>query len=161
PPPAAARESDVVSLGSSRSEHVALACPGRIEGATETINIGAGISGVLAAVLVEEGRHVDAGDVIARFDCADVEAESRAEASAVDVAIESRQRLLRGSRDEERREARATIAEAESLERQAHAAYGRVAELFERKVLSTDEFERARRDNDVAKPTMRRAEEHP
>ena len=141
-------------------EHVVLACPGRIEGATDTVNVGAGISGVLKAVPVEEGQQVNAGDVIAQFDCADTEAESKAAESALNVALQSRQRLLRGSRDEERKEARAAVVEAESIARQAHSAYERAARLFKGRIASQDDIERARRDTDVAEAARQRATEH-
>src|ERR1700676_2766263 len=39
-------------------QKVVLASPGRIEGSTDVINVGAGIDGVLAAVLVNEGQQV-------------------------------------------------------------------------------------------------------
>jgi multidrug resistance efflux pump len=142
------------------AEQVVLACPGRIEGATETVKVGAGISGVLQMVPVEEGQWVNAGDVLARFDCADLEAESQVAESALEVAQQSRRRLLRGSREEERKEANATVVKGEAIGRQAGAAYDRTMHLFNRKVASQDDLDRARRDNEVSKASLRRAREH-
>ena len=57
---------------------VALACPGRVEGLSEVIDIGAGIEGVLAEVRVQEGQTVAAGEVVALIVCDDLEAELQA-----------------------------------------------------------------------------------
>ena len=43
---------------------IVLACPGRIEGDSEAISVGAGIDGVIAQMRVKEGEQVAAGDVI-------------------------------------------------------------------------------------------------
>src|SRR5262245_57793435 len=59
------------------------AAPGRIEGSSEPIEVGAGIDGVLEAVLANEGDRVVAGQVLARISCDDVVAAvSSADADA-------------------------------------------------------------------------------
>jgi multidrug efflux pump subunit AcrA (membrane-fusion protein) len=54
---------------------IVLACPGRIEGASEVINVGAGADGVIAEIRVFEGQAVRAGDVLAVIDRRDLDAE--------------------------------------------------------------------------------------
>jgi HlyD family secretion protein len=159
-PPAALSVDQPVKPAVSRTERVVLACMGRIEGASETVNIGAGISGVLKSVPVEEGQLVKAGDVLAEFDCGDIQAEVVAAEAALAVAVQSRERLLRGSREEERKEARSAVKENEAVAHEAHATEQRIAKLFATKIVSPEEFDRARRASEVAAAALQRAREH-
>jgi hypothetical protein len=47
---------------------VILACPGRVEGLSELVEVGSGIDGILGQVLVKEVQHVTAGQVLAVID---------------------------------------------------------------------------------------------
>src|SRR5438552_5127479 len=51
---------------------VTLAAPGRIEGRSDTIGVGASIDGVVRTIYVREGQRVSQGDVLADLDCADL-----------------------------------------------------------------------------------------
>src|SRR2546422_11514665 len=53
------------------------AAPGRLEGATEVVEVGAGMNGVIDEVLVHEGQNVSAGAVVARIECHDLGADVR------------------------------------------------------------------------------------
>jgi multidrug efflux pump subunit AcrA (membrane-fusion protein) len=69
----AKKETTTASAGS-----VVLAAPGRVEGQSEVIEVGASADGVLTDVRVREGQEVAAGQVLAMVDCGDVEAERQA-----------------------------------------------------------------------------------
>src|SRR5262245_20742568 len=89
---------------------VVLACPGRIEGASEVVNVGAGADGVIAEIRVSEGQSVRAGDVLVVIDRRDLNAELSAARAQAEGARQSRARIVRGSRDEERRQAEAEVS---------------------------------------------------
>src|SRR5262245_55532090 len=76
---------------------VVLAAPGRVEGQSVVIEVGASVDGALVEVRVREGQQVAAGETLAVVACGDLEAERRATIDAVEIARQSRARLLRGS----------------------------------------------------------------
>lgn len=136
---------------------VVLASPGRIEGASEVINIGAGADGVIAEIRVREGQRVKAGDVLAVIDRLDLNAELSAARATADSTRKSRTRLVRGSRDEERRQAEAGVNALEAVVRQAQLRYDRYEQLFRKEVISADQRDEARRDLDVSEANLRAA----
>ena len=129
---------------------VALAAPGRVEGMSEVIEVGAGADGVLQDVRVHEGQQVAAGEVLAIVSCGDVEAEQQAAMAATDSARQTRQRLLRGSRDEERSIVSNEVVSAEAVLKQAQTHYQRQSSLYETGDIPRAQWEQARRDMDVA-----------
>jgi HlyD family secretion protein len=137
---------------------VVLACPGRVEGLTEVVNVGAGVDGVLLEVRVKEGQQVRAGDLLARLDCRDLEAELPVAQAATESARQTRERLLRGSRTEERRLALDYQAREEAVLQQARSQHQRMAKLYESGDISREVFEKARRDLDVAQAARNAAE---
>jgi HlyD family secretion protein len=137
--------------------NVVLAAPGRIEGQSEVIEVGAGADGVLTEVRVREGQQVAAGAVLATVACGDVDAERQAALAAVESARQSRQRLLRGSRDEERRIASNEVTAAEAILKQAQAHYQRQSNLYETGDIPRAQWEQARRDQEVASAALRAA----
>src|SRR6185295_17354251 len=91
-----------------------LSAPGRIEGAGAAIELIPAVDGTIRAVFVSEGSPVRAGQVVARLDCADLEAEQRAAASRTMEARAALARLLRGGREDAQAEAMALVAAAEA-----------------------------------------------
>lgn len=138
---------------------VMLAAPGRVEGLSEVVEVGAGADGVLESVRVREGQQVAAGEVLAVIACGDVEAERQAALAATESARQIRQRLLRGSRDEERRIAANEVASAEAVLKQAQTHYQRQSSLYETGDISRALWEQARRDMEVAEATVRAAQD--
>lgn len=59
----------------NQKDDIILACPGRVEGQSDIINVGAGADGVLKAILVQEGQQVRGGQVIALIDCHEIESQ--------------------------------------------------------------------------------------
>lgn len=120
-----------------------VAAPGRIEGRSETREIGTAVDGVLADVLVAEGERVRAGQVLARVRCDDLQFEARSQRSALDVLRQTRARLMRGGRDDERAAARAEADAAAAVARRAAADLARARDLWEERVIARSEFEHA------------------
>lgn len=135
-------------------DEIVLACPGRVEGQSEVINVGAGADGVLTAVLVQEGQQVRAGQVIALIDCREIESQIDEARALAEKARQNRLRLLRGSRPEERRKAADETAVAEAQFKQAQLQHQRIAQLFKSAVVSKEELDQAARDLAVAEATL-------
>ncbi len=135
-------------------QEVTLACPGRIEAVSETVKVGAGIDGLLKAVLVREGEQVRAGQEIALIDRADLEAERQAALAAAESARQTRARLLRGSRTEERSVAASQTTAAEARLTQARQSFARTEKLFQSGDISAETREQVARDLRVAEATM-------
>jgi HlyD family secretion protein len=145
---------------SKAASRVVLACPGRVEGASEVIEVGAGVDGVLKRVPVREGQSVAAGETLALVDCAEWEAELGNARAALAAAEQSRLRLVRGSRDEERRMALAARAREEAVREQARLQHERMSKLFASGDISRERFEQARRDLSVAEAAVNAANDH-
>ena len=78
-----------------------IAAPGRVEGATETIEVASAVDGVVARVFVHEGDLVAVGQPIAEIDCRELEFEVRSLTASRDARLADRVRLLEGGRPDE------------------------------------------------------------
>lgn len=111
---------------SGKVGEVVFASPGRVEGLSEMIEVGAAADGVLKAIYVSEHQFVKKGTLLGQIACDDLNAMLQTSLAEADAARQARTRLLRGARDEEKRiavnktaAAQATLAEAKTrLERQ-------------------------------------------
>jgi HlyD family secretion protein len=133
---------------------------GKVEPLSEEIRLGASITGKLEAVLVDEGDHVQAGQVVARLENADwqarlAEAEAQVRARQADL-----DRLLNGARSEERREAEAAVAEAQAVIDQTQRDLDRYAALGQEGWSSPQTLERTRREHRVALARLAQARQH-
>ena len=145
--------------GMTSQEQVVLAAPGRIEGLTEVVDIGAGVEGVVGEIPVKEGEWVEAGTVVARIDRPDLQADLRAANEALESARQAQIRVVRGSREEERREAEAKRVAAEASLLQAQQQYTRNDALYKEGIVSHDLWEQYKRDFDLAAANLRAAQE--
>lgn len=127
-----------------------VAGPGRVEAASEAIALAPEVSGKLAAVLVDEGDTIEAGQVLARLEDQDYRARVEAAQARVAVAEAERLRLMNGARDQERREASAVAAQADAALDHARIEVDRSRRLFEAGVIPRDSLDRAERDWRVA-----------
>lgn len=132
----------------------AIAAPGRVEAASEEVNLGFEIPGRLDAVLVDEGDHVTAGQVLARLDASAQRAARASALARLAMAEAELERLVNGARIEERREADAARAQAQAALDQAELEAGRRRNLFADGVIAREEFERATRDVTVARARL-------
>src|SRR4029077_2354368 len=79
---------------------VAFASPGRVEGASETTQVGAAADGILKAVYVKEDQIVRRGTMLREIAFDDLQASLQTAMAEADGARQMRTRLLRGARDE-------------------------------------------------------------
>jgi HlyD family secretion protein len=124
----------------SSQTQVVLAAPGRVEGLTEVVEIGAGVGGVLAEVDVQEGQHVKAGAILARIDRADLEADLEAANDALESARQSRALLKLGSPLTERGEATAKLSSAQASAQAAAQQFTRAQTLFAKGLISSSDI---------------------
>src|SRR5262249_42312959 len=89
-----------------------VAAPGLLEPLTEEFKIGSEISGRLRSVLVEEGDNVKRNQVVATMDDADYQARVHTAEAEVRQRESDLQRLIGGSRTEERQIAKYQMEEA-------------------------------------------------
>jgi multidrug resistance efflux pump len=141
-----------------RAGPVALACPGRIEGRSDVVNVGAAIDGVVRAVHVKEGQTVHQGQVLAELGCDDLQSALQVATANRDSLKEVRTRLQRGSRPEEREAATQKTAAARAILEQAAAQLGRMSKLYQEAEVSRLTFEEAQRDRDVAQAQFQQAQ---
>jgi multidrug resistance efflux pump len=140
------------------------------------IRIGSKIGGRIAEVLVDEGRQVDVGQVILRFEVYDLEARRNQAQAAVKQAEANLHKLRRGFRKEEIDQARAAaetaraqlemlrngprpqeidqaradVAATEADSQNALLSYHRIVALFERQVVSRQEYDNTKTRLDQA-----------
>ena len=136
---------------------VVFAAPGRVEGLSDTTDVAAAADGVLKAVYVKQDQFVTKGTLMGEIACDDLNAMLQTALAEGEGARQTRARLLRGARDEEKRvaakktdAARATFTEAKSrLERQRA--------LYEGGEISRAAYEQSDRDFGVADADLQAA----
>jgi multidrug resistance efflux pump len=136
---------------------VALACPGRIEGRSDVVNVGAATDGLVRVVHVKEGQTVHQGDVLAELDCKDLKPAVQVAMANRDGVKEARTRLQRGSRQEEREAATQKTDAALAIREQASTQFDRMSKLYQAAEVSRLTFEEAQRDRDVAEAQFQQA----
>jgi HlyD family secretion protein len=152
-----AKHVGAVETGRPQTGSVSLACPGRIEGLSDSTDIGAATDGVIQAIHVKEGQRVLQGDMLAEIGCSDLASALRVVNAEADSLRQARVRLLRGSRDEERLSAAQKTAAARAVVGQAAANLARMQQLWDASTISKAAFEQAQRDYDVAQAEFKQA----
>lgn len=132
------------------SERVLFAAPGRVEGRSRTTQVGAGADGIVKAVYVKEGQFVGKGALLGEIGCDDLKAELQTAIAEAESARESRVRLLRGARDDEKRIAAQKTAAARAVFEQAKSILDMERRLYENDEISRSKFEVTERDFAVA-----------
>jgi HlyD family secretion protein len=134
-----------------RESLVLLASPGRVEGRGETISLGAAADGIVKAVLVTDGEQVTEGTVLALIGCDDLEAEIDQAKAQAESAQQTRIRLVRGHRNEERKAAAQKTVAAQAVLNQTQNHLKRMDTLYQKDVIARDLLEQAKRDYEVAR----------
>jgi HlyD family secretion protein len=137
--------------------HIALACPGRIEGRSETISVGAATGGVIQSINVREGETVTRGETLALIGCGDLASARGVARAEADSLRQTRIRLMHGSRNEERQAAAQKTIAARAVLAQAKGQMQRMTDLWDAAVTSRASFEEARRDYDVGDAELKQA----
>jgi ABC exporter DevB family membrane fusion protein len=120
-----------------------VAGPGRVEAVSEEVRVSAQLGGKLRRVTVEEGDRVSAGQVIALLENDDYRARVQSAEAELRAREADARRVANGARDQERREAAASLQEAEAVLDHARVDHQRRRDLFAEQVISREEMDRA------------------
>src|SRR6266404_6432936 len=129
---------------------VVFASPGRVEGASETTQVGAAADGVLKAVYVKEGQLVKRGTLLGEIACDDLQPALQTAMAEADSARQSRARLLRGARDEEKKIASEKTSAARATFEEAKSRMDMQRSLYQKEQVSRATYDQAVRDLGVA-----------
>jgi multidrug resistance efflux pump len=122
--------------------------------------VGSELAGKLKEVLVEEGDHVKKDQVLAVLINDDYKAQVDTARWQVRQAEAAYQKILNGSRPQERDESAARMYQAEATEANARKDWDRRQELFEVGIISREELDHYRRDFSVAEQQYEAARQH-
>jgi len=136
---------------------VVFASPGRVEGASETTQVGAAADGILKAVYVEEGQFVKKATLLGEIACDDLQSSLQTALAEADVARQSRVRLLRGAREEEKKIAREKAEAARATFAEAKSRLDMQSALYQKQQISRAAYEQAVRDLGVAQANLKAA----
>jgi len=137
-----------------------IAAAGRVEPVSENVRVGSEVPGKLRQVLVDEGDHVRRGRVIATLNNDEYAARVKTQRAEIEIREAELQRVLNGSRRQERSEAQAAIREAEAVMANARAEQSRRESLFRTGDISRSDYERTEREYNVAKARYDAAVQH-
>ena len=136
---------------------VAFASPGRVEGASETTQVGAAADGILKAVYVKEGQFVKRGTLLGEIACDELQASLQTAIAEADSARQARTRILRGARDEEKKIATEKTAAARATFDEAKSRLEMQRALYQREQVSRASYDQSVRDLGVADANFRAA----
>jgi HlyD family secretion protein len=146
--------------GGTPAPSVAAAGPGRVEPLSEEVRVSSQLGGKLQRVLVEEGDSVEKGQTLAILQNDDFQARVASAEAALRLKEAEARRVTNGARDQERREAAATVREAEAVLESTNADHGRRRELYQQAVISHEEMDRADQQLRVAQARLEAARQH-
>ncbi len=135
-----------------------VSAPGRIEGAGDALDLGTTLDGRLAEVRVIDGERVQAGQVLAMLDCSELTAQAAGLRARRDGALAALARLRRGGRPDARLAAEARVDAAAAAAGKAAADERRASALWDDRVISREEFERAATASRLAEAEWRDAQ---
>jgi HlyD family secretion protein len=139
------------------SRAVVFASPGRVEGASETTQVGAAADGILKSVYVKEGQFVKRGTLLGEIACDDLQPALQTATAEADSARQARARLLRGARDEEKKIASEKTAAARATFEEAKSRMDMQRALYQKEQVSRATYDQAVRDLGVADANLRAA----
>jgi HlyD family secretion protein len=136
-------------VGHGNNKNHKIVATGTIE-ATE-VDISAEVGGKIEKLLVDEGYHVDHGDLVAKID----DSQLRADVDHAEAALASAQATLKdfeaGARSEELKSARAQVDLANTKLALEETNWERVAQLFKNGLISENQRDAAQANRDVAR----------
>jgi HlyD family secretion protein len=158
--PRQAAQASVAPAAQQNVDRSTISAAGRVEPVSEEIKIGSQLSGRLRAVPVEEGQRVAAGQLLAELDNADYSARVAQARANVELRQAELDRVINGSRTQERQESAAAVAEAQAVLNNTKAERDRRKGLFDSGDISRSDFERADREFQVAEARYKQAAQH-
>ena len=145
-----AAPADAGADAAAKAPPAVVAAPGVIEPQSESVKVSAQMSGTVQRLLVDEGDAVVTGQVIAELTNDDLRARVRSAEADLAAREADARRVVNGARAEERRQADADVRQAEADLAHAKADHARAKELFDEKVISRAEMDRAEQALNVA-----------
>jgi|SRR5581483_4868302 len=118
-----------IAASESTNSRIAASAPGRIEGSSDMISIGASITGIVEGVLAHQGDHVTAGQVLLSIVCDDQKALLAMRTAEHEATSSVYRRLVNGARKEEREIAQDELALSEARLAEAQARLNRSTTL--------------------------------
>jgi multidrug resistance efflux pump len=146
-----------VEARSDPGPRISLACSGRVEGRGETVEVGAAADGIVTSIRVVEGQTVPRGALLAEIGCGDLTASLRETEAEAESARQSKLRLMRGSREEERLAADERTSAARAVVEEAAAALRRAKTLAAQDDIPRASLDQAQRDFNVAQARLNEA----
>jgi HlyD family secretion protein len=137
-----------------------IAGPGLVEPVSESVKVGAELTGKLQSVMVDEGDEVKKGQVLAVLANDDYHAAVLVAQATVADKQASLQKVINGARQQERAEALAAVNEAEANLKNSQADMWRRERLYQKGVVSREETENYENQYNVAKARYDAALEH-
>ncbi len=101
------------------------------------------VSGMLIALDIEEGRRVTKGDVLARIETTEYDADLQRAQANVALAEFRLDELMNGNRPEEKEQARADVNEADENVQKLRSQWERARKLREKKTISDETYDEA------------------
>jgi len=124
------------------------------------MDVGSEMTARIERFLVNEGDHVDKGQVIAVLDSKDLSAKLRQAEAELAVAQARRNEVAAGARDEEIKQAQAILQRAKSEQLQAEKEFNRTGQLHQDKFISRAALDNAESAYKVATARVSESEEH-
>jgi len=147
-----------VRYGNHRGNDGRISASGTIE-ATE-VAVGSKVTGRIEQVLAEEGDRVSEGQLLVQIETRETAAQLHAAEAQVEAARANLSNLEAGSREQEIKKGEAALEEADANLDKSRTDQDRLEKLHNDKVVSDQEWERARTAYDVAVAKQREARQH-
>jgi HlyD family secretion protein len=135
--------------------------PAEITGSVEvkSVDVNVKVPGKVEKFLVEEGDTVEAGQVIATVEAANIEAKSDLTQATVEAAIAQYQKAKNGARPQQVEQAKSLVEQAKVACDFTETTYNRLAGLYKEGVLPRQKLDQAKTELDVARARLRSARE--
>jgi HlyD family secretion protein len=133
------------------------AAPGRVEGADPPMSIGVAASGIISKVLIHEGDHVAAGQLLITLDCRPLEADVHAREAHLAAAQAVYDRYRNGSRPDEIAVGEAVVGFSQARADEAQKTLQRTESLQEGVTVTTARVLEVQRDARIAAAQLRQA----
>ena len=143
-------------VATSRAQSV-ISGAGQVEPESEELKIGASVPGRLLDVPVQEGQHLNQGDVIAALDNSDLSARVAQAEANIQLRQAELDRLVNGSSVYEREAAATAVAEAQAVLDNARAEVAQRKALVDSGDMARVEYERAEREARLAQTRLDKA----
>ncbi len=155
-----ARGTAATPTAAAAADPDAICAAGKVEPVSEEVKIGSQVSGVLREVPVSEGQRVPKGGVIAVLENGDYAARVSEAQATLAIRQAELDRVVNGAREQERREAAASVDEERAVLANARAEMERRRSLFDSGDISRSDWERAQREYQVAEARVNAAAQH-